>query len=292
MNVIIRNKSLMMIFLLEECNFNCPHCVRIEEPMARGYKLTSEQLQACLHDCSRLKAIEWVHFSGGEPTLWNEDGKDLVDLLLAISDEGLIPGFTTNGSPFENYAACERFFTRYLTASSMPLRLYLSIDTFHCNFEPGTGRAPSLDNVLRYKQSLPENQASRLETHVLVTISKLPSSLLPEEMVDYYESLGADFCFVPLARRGRAKKLGDICPVPGSDDPKDLGAYARFHSKDVTGPATEVRQGEKAENLILIGDAYYVSQQAGDRVARTWIRVGRLGTLPDTIVGQYSNQSG
>lgn len=291
MNIVIRNTSLMMVFLLEECNFTCPHCVRIEEPMAPGYMLTFEQLQACLHDCSRLKAVEWVHFSGGEPTLWKEDGNDLVDLLLAISDKGLIPGFTTNGSAFEEYAACRPFLTRYLAGSSMPLRLYLSIDTFHDNFDPATGRAQSLENVLRYRKSLPEDRALRLETHVLVTVSKDLSSLLPEEMVAHYESLGADFCFVPLACRGRAKELGDVCPVPGSDDPDDLGAYARFHNKHVIPPGTEVGEGNEAENLILIGDTYCVSEGLADESARTWVKVGRLSALPDTIVRQYSGGS-
>ena len=66
------NKSLMMIFLLEECNFSCNHCVREDEPMPINYKLTFEQLKLCLTDCQTLETIEWVHFSGGEPTLWTD----------------------------------------------------------------------------------------------------------------------------------------------------------------------------------------------------------------------------
>jgi len=93
----VLDKTLIMIFLLEECNNDCPHCVRTDEPMLPGYKLYSEQLKICLEDCKKLESIEWVHFSGGEPTIWREGALGLVDLLIAISDAGFDPGFTTNG---------------------------------------------------------------------------------------------------------------------------------------------------------------------------------------------------
>ena len=79
MKIEIRDKSLMMIFLLEECNFECSHCLREDEPMVPGYKLSFKQLQLCLSDCQRLESISWVHFTGGEPTLCT-DLFDLVDL--------------------------------------------------------------------------------------------------------------------------------------------------------------------------------------------------------------------
>jgi MoaA/NifB/PqqE/SkfB family radical SAM enzyme len=291
MNLNIGNTSLMMVFLLEECNFACPHCVRDDEPMARGYRLTFRQLRSCLADCRELEAISWVHFSGGEPTLWEEAGRDLVDLLLAISDAGLIPGFTSNGSAFLDYDGCDRFFRRYVDASSTPLRLYLSIDTFHRNFDPETGRARSLDNVLRCRQRLPEDKAARVETNVLVGVSKELRSLLPDAMVAHYESLGANFIFIPIKFKGRAKGLGDICPVLDSDDLNDLGAYARFHRKQTIDRAVEAPKGEKVSNLVLIGDTYYVVREGTDNLINRWLKVGHLGTLPDAIVRQYSETS-
>ena len=45
--------------------------------MDPGYQLSFRQLQLCLSDCRGLKSITWVHFSGGEPTLWTEANRDL-----------------------------------------------------------------------------------------------------------------------------------------------------------------------------------------------------------------------
>ena len=69
MKIEIDDKSLMMIFLLEECNLECAHCIREDESMEPGYRLSFEQLQLCLSDCHGLESIRWVHFSAGEPAL-------------------------------------------------------------------------------------------------------------------------------------------------------------------------------------------------------------------------------
>jgi MoaA/NifB/PqqE/SkfB family radical SAM enzyme len=115
MEIKIGDKSLMMIFLLEECNFSCDHCVREDEPMHPGYKLSFEQLKMCLSDCHSLQSIEWVHFSGGEPTLWTDGKRDMVDLLIEISRAGFEPGFITNGSNFMITANVTSFFRNILT---------------------------------------------------------------------------------------------------------------------------------------------------------------------------------
>ncbi|RKY57485.1 MAG: hypothetical protein DRP96_09875 [Candidatus Neomarinimicrobiota bacterium] len=94
MKIKIDNPSLMMILLLEECNFSCVHCIREDEPMDAGYKLSYNQFKVCLSDCRRLESVSWVHFSGGEPTLWKEGNRSLIDLLLEISIKGFISGFT------------------------------------------------------------------------------------------------------------------------------------------------------------------------------------------------------
>ena len=269
----------MMIFLLEECNFSCSHCVREDEPMEPGYKLSFGQLQSCLSDCRSLDSVRWVHFSGGEPTLWTDGNHDLVDLLLEISNAGFTPGFTTNGSSFVDYDFCHNFFEKYLDASGTPLRLYVSIDTFHNNFDVEKGRSQSLDNVVKCKTDMPPGKGELLNITVAAVISKDASSLLPDEMIRQYESLGVTFSFVPLKSKGRGKSLSNLCPDLSSDKPEDMGAYYRFRK---TRGKSERNQENPDEVLcvVLIGDNYYVSSP--------WRKVGTLGRLPDTIIHAYS----
>ena len=275
MDLRIADTSLMMVFLLEECNFSCDHRVREEEPMAPGYRLSSDQLKRCLSDCSMLPKVEWVHFSGGEPTLWGEGELDLVDLLVEISNAGYEPGFTTNGSQFEDYGRCFDLFRRYFNSANNTLRLYLSIDTFRRTYDARTGRSRALDNVLECKGGLPPENARLLEVKVIVVISKDAGSLLPEGMIEHYEALGVTFVFVPLQLKGKARSLAHLCPDLSGDGPEDLGAYHRYR------PEGAPRATDGIPNIVLIGSDYYFPNP--------WRLVARLGRLPDDIVAAYSD---
>jgi MoaA/NifB/PqqE/SkfB family radical SAM enzyme len=275
MGIEIGDRSLMMVFLLEECNLDCIHCVRESEPMGPGYRLTRRQLATCLADCRHLGSIEWVHFSGGEPTLWREGEVDLVDLLLDISKAGLEPGFTTNGVRLEDGDECDRLLGMYFDGADMPLRLYLSIDSFHGNFDRARGRARSLDNVLRFKEDLPGASRDLLGVHVLVTVSKEPGSLLPPGMVARYRASGVDFVFVPLRPVGRAEGMAHLCPDVDSERPEDLGAFARYRA------GRRRREPGTVPNIILIGDHYHFSDP--------WRRVTPLGHLPEELVAAYGD---
>jgi MoaA/NifB/PqqE/SkfB family radical SAM enzyme len=284
MAIEIGDKSLMMIFLLEECNLTCAHCAREDEPMDPGYKLSFEQFQSCLSDCRNLESVRWIHFSGGEPTLWTDENRNLINLLLEISKAGFMPGFTSNGSSFVDYGKCHDFFEQYVDGSTMPLRVYLSIDTFHRNFNVAKGRARILDNVMKCKQKLPSAKADLLDISVLVAVSKDPESLLPDEMIRHYESLGAVFGFVPLFPDGKAKSFSHLCPDCSSDNPEDLGAYRRFHQKERWKRRIEIRKRGGTDHIILIGGDYYFSEP--------WRKVGQPGHLPDPIISAYSGRIG
>jgi len=284
----IADKSLMMIFLLEECNFTCCHCVREDEPMECGYKLSFQQLRQCLKDCQNLESVSWIHFSGGEPTLWREDEQCLPDLLTEISQAGFTPGFTTNGSSFLNFDQCYDFFKRYTETSTNPLRLYLSIDTFHRNFDPDSGRAKSLDNVVKSGQKLPGDRGKLIDVRVGAAISKETESLLPEMMVDYYKSMGVTFHFFPVRPVGKAKSMRNLCPDLDSDKPADQGAYHRFHRmKQRSSPAKTV-DSTKAAHIVLIGDNYWVSVNDSYEFASRWRKISSLGRLSKEIILAYS----
>ncbi len=269
----ITDKSLMMIFLLEPCTFSCPHCVREDEPMAPGYKLSFAQLKLCLKDCRNLQSVKWVHFSGGEPTLWTDGEHDLADLLIEISQAGFGPGFTTNGSNFEDHNQCYELLHKYFDHATVPLRLYLSIDTFHTNFDIEKGRSTSLDNVLKFKDNISPEKRKLLNITVISVISKDTNSLLPDEMVEHYSTLGVKFNFIPLKLKGKAKSFAQLCPDLSSDRPEDLGAYYRFR------PQEPPKDTTASSNLVLIGDDYYLPDP--------WRKVGRLGNLPEEIINAY-----
>jgi MoaA/NifB/PqqE/SkfB family radical SAM enzyme len=275
----IGDKSLMMIILLEKCNFTCAHCIR-EDYLNPGYKLSFEQFRTCLSDCRSLNSIRWVHFTGGEPTLWKERNRHLIDLLLEISKAGFTPGFTSNGSFFVDLRRCRDFFAKYVDGSSMPLRVYLSIDTFHKNFDPAKERARSLDNILKCKQELPREQADLLEVNAMAVVSKDFSSLLPDGMARHYESLGVAFSFLPLVLGGRANSFSHLCPDLDSDNPEDLGAYQLFHRKKGQAISSEAENRRRGSFMNLIGDNYYF--------ANPWRKVARLGNLPEAIVRAYA----
>jgi MoaA/NifB/PqqE/SkfB family radical SAM enzyme len=279
MKIEIADKTLMMIILLEHCNFDCIHCIREDEPMDPGYKLSFEQLRLCLSDCRRLEGVRWVHFTGGEPTLWKEGDRKLIDLLLEISKAGYISGFTTNGSYFLNFGRCRDFFKGYLDNSSTPLRVYFSIDTFHKNFDPETGRAQCLENVTKFMRELPREKSDLLDITVLTVISKDSRSLLPDDMIRHYESSGISFGFVPLQLGGKARPFGHLCPDLDSDNPEDLGAYRQFYKDEDRKKRAETRSRYTANFMNLIGDDYYFYDP--------WRNVGRLGHLPDSIIQAY-----
>ena len=280
----IGDKSLMMIILLEKCNFSCIHCLREDEPMKPGYKLSFRQFQLCLSDCRRLEHIRWVHFTGGEPTLWREKNLYLIDLLLEISKAGFTPGFTSNGSLFVNYTKCHNFFSKYLDGSNMPIRIYFSIDTFHRNFDAAKGRAKCLDNILKCRQKLPRAQADLFDISVMAVISKDFNSLLPDEMIRYYETQGVAFSFLPLLPMGRANSFNRLCPDPGSDNPEDLGAYRLYHKKMSRKKPSKTKNRHVAEFINLIGNDYYFTNP--------WRKAAKLGNLPDAILSAYSKTGG
>jgi uncharacterized radical SAM superfamily Fe-S cluster-containing enzyme len=243
--------------------------------MPIGYKLTFEQLKLCLSDCRKLETIEWVHFSGGEPTLWREGELDLIDLLIEISKSGFDPGFTTNGSYFIDYIKCNEFFQKYFNNANNQLRLYLSIDTFHQNFNLEKGRAKSLDNVIKYKLTLPSEKKKLLNIIVVSTISKDSKSLLPKEMIEYYQSLGSTFLFIPLRAVGKAKTLKHLCPNLESDKQEDLGAFFSFHQKK------ERKERDGSTNIVLIGNDYYMPD------VNPWSKYGHLGHLSSRFIDMY-----
>jgi MoaA/NifB/PqqE/SkfB family radical SAM enzyme len=232
-----------------------------------------------LADCYRLEGISWVHFTGGEPTLWREGDRTLIDLLVEISSHGFTPGFTTNGSFFEDIGKCRELLTAYAENSTTPMRLCLSIDTFHRNFDPVSRRAKSLDNIVECIGDLSSSQADLFKIRVMAVISKDNASLLQKEMIRHYELLGVSFGFAALRLGGRARSFGHLCPDLSSDAAEGLGAYHQFHRRTSAVSHSHDTNVILADFINLIGEDYYFTSP--------WRNVGHLGDLPSELLEAY-----
>jgi MoaA/NifB/PqqE/SkfB family radical SAM enzyme len=251
---------VMGVSLLYKCNFSCEHCGYIyvgdaEDHIIRpGYRLTWEQVVTAIKDCGSLKNSYWnMNYTGGEPTLWKEDGKDLVDILVATAQGNELPTYNTNGSYFDDYDKCNEFFHRYLDQTDVPLKTFISMDKFHKNYDQEAHRAKSLDNVAKVVETFPEDKRKLLPVHVIVIVTKDPNSSLPEDMKAHYGSMGITFGDFPMLRIGKAKKLDDQIP--------EFSGFPPMTRKAEDGPP----------GLVLVGEDYYLGNQ----------KIGKLGRMLD-----------
>ncbi len=251
---------VMGISLLYKCNFSCAHCGYIyigdaEDHIIRpGYRLTWAQIMTAIHDCAGLQNSYWnMNYTGGEPTLWEEDGKDLVDILVATAKGGALPTYNTNGSYFDDYLKCRDFFRRYLDQSDTPLKTFVSMDKFHKNYDQETGRAKSLDNIAKALESLPDEERSLLSTHVVIIVTNDPGSSLPEDMKKHYGSMGITFGDFPMLNIGKAKNLQDQLP--------EFSGFPPFPAGERKGPP----------GVVLVGEDYYLGNK----------KIGKLGHMLD-----------
>ena len=251
---------IMGVSLLHKCNFNCEHCGYIyvgdaEDHIIRpGYRLSWNQIETAISECTSLKDSYWnLNYTGGEPTLWEEDDKDLVDILVATANAGALPTYNTNGSYFYDYDQTYSFFHKYIDNADTPLKTFISMDKFHKNYDQETGRAKSLDNILKVLETFPDDKRSLLPTHVVIIVTKDPDSSLPEEMQQHYGSMGITFGDFPMLDIGKAKSLKDQLP--------EFSGY----------PPMPVKEGGGPPVLVLVGDDYYIGNT----------RTGKLGRMLD-----------
>jgi MoaA/NifB/PqqE/SkfB family radical SAM enzyme len=251
---------IMGVSLLHKCNFSCDHCGYIyigdaEDHIIRpGYRLTWDQVLTAISDCASLSNSYWnINYTGGEPMLWEEDGKDLADILIATANGGALPTYNTNGSFFEDYDKSYEFFHKYIDHADTPLKTFISMDKFHKNYDEKTGRAKSLDTVLRVLDTFPAKEKSLLPVHIVIIVTKDPDSSLPEEMKRHYGTMGVTFGDFPMLNIGKAKKLQDQLP--------EFSGYPNMPQKDERGPGV----------LVLVGDDYYIGNT----------RTGKLGHMLD-----------
>ncbi len=253
--------NIMGVSLLHKCNFNCDHCGYIyvgnaeDHIIKPGYKLTWDQVKTAIDDSCRIDGSYWnFNYTGGEPTLWEDEDKTLVDILIETALAGQSPSYNTNGSYFDDYAKCRELFFTYMDATDEPLGTFISMDNFHNNYDKEKGRAKSLDNLVRVMEEIPEEKRSQFRNHVVIIVTNDVNSSLPDEMKAHYGASGIIFSDFPLMPIGKAKELTD--QIPEVDE-----YFPHMKNNDSRGPHV----------LVLVGDDYYVGNS----------RTGKLGRLAD-----------
>lgn len=83
-----------------QCNLKCQHChiaenlPSIPQPHKISYAAALEEMQASFDRGARV-----LFFEGGEPTLWSDGERNLLDLIKAGREIGYyVTGYTTNGT--------------------------------------------------------------------------------------------------------------------------------------------------------------------------------------------------
>ena len=256
-----RPTHIMGVSLLHKCNFKCAHCAYIyvgdaeDHIIKPGYKLSWDQVMTAFSDCKSLKGSLWnMNYTGGEPTLWEDGDKRLIDILIESAKSGVLPSVNTNGSYFDDFDKCRDFYNKYLDNTDVQLRTFISMDNFHDNFDREKGRAKCLDSIVKYFDSISAEKKEQLPVHVITIVTKNPGSSLPAEMKEHYEKWGITIGDFPMLGLGKAKDLMDELP----------------HPPDFK-PIPEPDESEGPIVTVLVGNDYYVGPE----------RKGKLGHLID-----------
>ncbi len=74
------------------CNFNCAHC--FFETQTEGPLLDPDLVKRVLTDIQQYQKLKWLHFSGGEPLLYDENFNELIRTSRKLYDGAI--GISTN----------------------------------------------------------------------------------------------------------------------------------------------------------------------------------------------------
>jgi len=215
--------------LTDACNKRCRVCLRV--PGEKVHHLDRDTFSRYLADIDRVSGIYPLGFqfvTGGEPTIWKDNGMDVVDVLSALSKNGRIRSITmpTNGKLLEKKDFAEAFLERLSGSVSQTIIIGLSIAEYQENLIAGNNKA--LDHLLA-QAAKPGNKIFPV---TLVTLSKNDDTdkLLKQHYPDVIQRI------TPLAPMGAGENELEECPslsLAGSDK-TGLGTYYIHFMKDAT----------------------------------------------------------
>jgi len=214
----------LAVSLLDGCNKACKHCYRTAIPSGRGFRLSEGEATASLQDASYLATT--CLFTGGEPTIWQDDGTDLPRLLVRAAKQHGRTGFLSNGYVFEKTDYAHEFVRGYMDECGQPLLMMFSVDFIHENYDAATESIPFLDNLLAART------ACAAENEVTLFFfshwTNRPEMNIPLHVFRNYEQQGVQYKIDDFMVWGRGSEMADLsCYVEvGSSDKTSLGPYA------------------------------------------------------------------
>ncbi len=214
--------------LTDACNKQCAPCLRSVN--RKSFSLGYGHVETYLKDLDALShdyKIGYQFITGGEPTIWQDGDKDIVDVLQSFDRETCVRGLVvpTNGRVFEKEETARSLLGRLAQAMTRGLILGVSIADYQENFDDQGCLA--LDNVLRVSRRLDMS----LLTVIMVTLSVSDDTSV--RLLRRYPSLVQRVS--ALAPLGRAAKMKGDCPSLSlrGKDKSSLGSFLPFFKSDV-----------------------------------------------------------
>ena len=210
------------------CNKQCRGCLRSANTSSQKTDFTSFlKYSDDLKSLSTAYIPEYQFVTGGEPTIWKSDGKDIVDVLITLSDLNIIGTIfmPTNGKVFEDMTFARNFFKRLSSGVNNKVTVGISISEYQENL--GESGYIALDNLIR----LSKEPGMKIYPLIMVTLSVDDDT--DKRLAKLYP--GVFQRVTPFAPLGDASDMTDRAPSLNLAGKKkdSLGAYLPHFKKDV-----------------------------------------------------------
>ncbi len=216
--------------ITDACNKNCNACLRL--PHSGTYNLRFDDVLAYQRDLRVLSSryrIAYQFVTGGEPTIWRDRDKDVVDILGALDDLGFVGLLTmpTNGKALEDKGAAAALLRRISERTTTGVVVGISIAEYQNNLDENGSAA--LDNTL----DLCKDPQIKIFPMALVTLSNDDST--SDRLRRLYPRLLQRV--TALAPLGGGADHAQACPSLSlsGNDKSSLGSFLPHFQSDVMG---------------------------------------------------------
>lgn len=242
----------LVVNLLDACNKVCRHCYRTAIPSSCGFRLREGEALLGLGDASSLGTA--CLFAGGEPTIWQDEGLDLLSLLIRAAKHNGRVAFISNGYVFEDEEYTQGFVRRYVEECGLPLRMMFSVDFIHENYDAEGKRIPFLDNLLAGRN------AYDVEGNIVLSVGSHWTNdvahNIPLQVFESYAEQGVEYNIDDFMMWGRAAGIEYLaCYVEvGARDKTSLGPYGEILARKMmaSGRLGDADEFEELPNRELI----------------------------------------